>query len=169
MFEFDLTFAILTWDRDFLVIISKNGPLVIHVHSAFLPRSRICSLEQSCLILTSSYLSIFLSVCLPNCISLSPCPPTFPFWAAAPKGRCLVGHRGEFPDVRPYVRPSPPEAPLRSQISPLGPQISPLRPKIRPLRPKIRPPKPKTQPTPKISPPRPRNSSLGPKISLQRP
>ena len=80
MFEFDLTFAILTWDRDFLVIISKNGPLVIHVHSAFLPRSRICSLEQSCLILTSSYLSIFLSVCLPNCISLSPCPPTFPYF-----------------------------------------------------------------------------------------
>ena len=23
----------------------------------------------------------------------------FPFWAAAPKGRCPVGHRGEFPDV----------------------------------------------------------------------
>ena len=22
------------------------------------------------------------------------------FWAAAPKGRCPVGHRGEFPDVR---------------------------------------------------------------------
>ena len=34
------------------------------------------------------------------------------FWAAAPKGRCPVGHRGEFPDVRPSVlpsfRPSPP-------------------------------------------------------------
>ena len=26
------------------------------------------------------------------------------FWAAAPKGRCPVGHRGEFPDVRPYIR-----------------------------------------------------------------
>ena len=22
-----------------------------------------------------------------------------PFWAAAPKGQCPVGHRGEFPDV----------------------------------------------------------------------
>ena len=28
------------------------------------------------------------------------------FWAAAPKGRCPVGHRGEFPDVRPSIRPS---------------------------------------------------------------
>ena len=77
---------------------------------------------------------------------------SIPFWAAAPKGRCPVGHRGEFPDVRPYVRPSirpsPPEAPLRSQISPLGPQISPLRPNIRRLRPKIRPPRLKTQQTP---------------------
>ena len=27
-----------------------------------------------------------------------------PFWAAAPKGQCPVGHRGEFPDVRPSVR-----------------------------------------------------------------
>ena len=26
--------------------------------------------------------------------------------AAAPKGRCPVGHRGEFPDVRPSFRPS---------------------------------------------------------------
>ena len=26
--------------------------------------------------------------------------------AAAPKGRCPVEHRGEFPDVRPSVRPS---------------------------------------------------------------
>ena len=38
------------------------------------------------------------------------------FWAAAPKGRCPVGHRGEFPDVRTSVRtyvrtfPPPPEA-----------------------------------------------------------
>ena len=30
------------------------------------------------------------------------------FWAAAPKGRCPVGHRGEFPDVRPSFRTSPP-------------------------------------------------------------
>ena len=29
-----------------------------------------------------------------------------PFWAAAPKGRCPVGHRGEFQDVHPSVRPS---------------------------------------------------------------
>ena len=29
------------------------------------------------------------------------------FWAAAPKGWCPVGHRGEFPDIRPYVRMSP--------------------------------------------------------------
>ena len=28
------------------------------------------------------------------------------FWAAAPKGRCPVGHRGEFPYVHPYVRTS---------------------------------------------------------------
>ena len=28
------------------------------------------------------------------------------FWAAAPKGRCPVGHRGGFPDVRPSVLPS---------------------------------------------------------------
>ena len=40
----------------------------------------------------------------------------YPFWAAAPKGRCPVGHRGEFPYVRPYVRTSvrPPQV---SQIS----------------------------------------------------
>ena len=31
-----------------------------------------------------------------------------PFWAAAPKGRCPVGHRGEFPDVRTSVHTSPP-------------------------------------------------------------
>ena len=31
-----------------------------------------------------------------------------PFWAAAPKGRCPVGHRGEFPYVRPSFRPSVP-------------------------------------------------------------
>ena len=31
------------------------------------------------------------------------------FWAAAPKGRCPVGHRGEFPDVHTSVRMSPPE------------------------------------------------------------
>ena len=30
--------------------------------------------------------------------------PKWPFWAAAPKGRCPVGHRGEFPYVRPSVR-----------------------------------------------------------------
>ena len=28
------------------------------------------------------------------------------FWAAALKGRCPVGYRGEFPYVRPSVRPS---------------------------------------------------------------
>ena len=27
-----------------------------------------------------------------------------PFWAAAPKGRCPVGHKGEFPYVRLYIR-----------------------------------------------------------------
>ena len=27
------------------------------------------------------------------------------FWASAPKGRCPVEHRGEFPYVRPSVRP----------------------------------------------------------------
>ena len=63
---------------------------------------------------------------------------TFAFWAAAPKGRCPVGHRGEFPYVRPYV-PPPPKLlkPLRPQIWPLRPQIQPLRPQIQPLRPQI--------------------------------
>ena len=30
----------------------------------------------------------------------------FTFWAAAPKGRCPVEHRGEFRDIRPSVLPS---------------------------------------------------------------
>ena len=30
-----------------------------------------------------------------------------PFWAAAPKGRCPVEHRGEFPYVRPSLHPPP--------------------------------------------------------------
>ena len=58
------------------------------------------------------------------------------FWAAAPKGRCPVGHRGEFPDVRISIRPS-----VRPQISPLRPQISPFRPIISLLRPKTQPSK----------------------------
>ena len=29
----------------------------------------------------------------------------YAFWAAAPKGRCPVEHRGEFRDVRPFVCP----------------------------------------------------------------
>ena len=68
--------------------------------------------------------------------SLFSCHCSF-FWAAAPKGRCPVGHRGEplRTSVRTYV--PPPEAPLRPQISPLKPKISPLRPKISRLRPKI--------------------------------
>ena len=75
-----------------------------------------------------------------------------PFWAAAPKGRCPVGHRGEFPYVRPYVRTSvrlsvPPKAPLRPQISPLRPQISALRPQVCPLRLKITPLRPKIGPS----------------------
>ena len=54
------------------------------------------------------------------------------FWAAAPKGRCPVGHRGEFPyvrtSVRPSVRPSPPGPTLRAS-SPLGPEIQTVWPK----------------------------------------
>ena len=30
----------------------------------------------------------------------------YAFWAAAPKGQCPVGHRGEFSEVRLSVRPS---------------------------------------------------------------
>ena len=33
-------------------------------------------------------------------------PKGVAFWAAAPKGRCPVEHRGEFPYVRPSFRPS---------------------------------------------------------------
>ena len=58
----------------------------------------------------------------PLCRSVGPL-----FWAAAPKGRCPVGHRGEFwnicPSVgplRPSVHPSPPW--------PLEPQGCSLRP-----------------------------------------
>ena len=32
------------------------------------------------------------------------------FWAAVPKGRCPVGHRGELPDICPSVHPSPPHS-----------------------------------------------------------
>ena len=35
------------------------------------------------------------------------------YWAAAPKGRCPVGHRGELPYVRPSFRPSPPPVGLK--------------------------------------------------------
>ena len=41
--------------------------------------------------------------------NLSICPKTSvldTFWSAALKGRCPVGHMGEFPYVHPYVRPS---------------------------------------------------------------
>merc|ERR1711911_452784 len=63
--------------------------------------------------------------------------PTWPcFWAAAPKGRCPVGHRGEFPDVRPSVRlsfrPSPPGWPSRPHILTLRPDLGPLSPQISP-------------------------------------
>ena len=71
------------------------------------------------------------------------------FWAAAPKGRCPVGHRGEFPYVRPSVRPSVRTSvrtsfpkllkPLKPQVQPLRPQIWPHRPQIWPLRPQIWP------------------------------
>ena len=40
-----------------------------------------------------------------------------PFWAAAPKGRCPVGHRGEFPDVRTSVRPSVRTSPCSNGIT----------------------------------------------------
>ena len=62
-----------------------------------------------------------------------------PFWAAAPKGRCPVGHRGEFPDVRPSVRPSfrpsfrpspPPGWPSWLHILTLRPDSGPLSPQI---------------------------------------
>ena len=55
------------------------------------------------------------------------------FWAAAPKGRCPVEHRGEFrdfcpsvrPSVCPSVRPPPLRWPSRPQISPPRTQFSP--------------------------------------------
>ena len=55
--------------------------------------------------------------------------------AAAPKGRCPVGHRGEFPDVPPSVRLSvlpsvPPGWPSRPHILTLRPDLGPLSPQI---------------------------------------
>ena len=65
-----------------------------------------------------------------------------PFWAAAPKDRCPVGHRGEFSDVRPSVLPSicpPPHWPFWPQISPLRPDFGLLNPQISPPRPQSSP------------------------------
>ena len=36
--------------------------------------------------------------------SVDPLVGWSPFWAAAPKGRCHVGHRGKFPDIPSSVR-----------------------------------------------------------------
>ena len=49
------------------------------------------------------------SVCCPTSFSfkVNSRPDWILFWAAAPKGRCPVGHRGDFPDVRTSVRPPP--------------------------------------------------------------
>ena len=57
-----------------------------------------------------AYSKFFLPISLP--LNPLPHPLSLSFWAAAQKGRCPVGHRGEFPDVRTYVRTSvrPPEA-----------------------------------------------------------
>ena len=131
-------------------------PLCIFAHL------HVCILMSACLVHPSVFLILktplqFFSLLL----SLIPSFYFYPFWAAAPKGRCPVGYRGEFPDVRTYVRTyvPPPEAPLRPQISPLKPKISPLKPKISPLRPKISPLRLK------ISPLRPKISSFSSKIS----
>ena len=103
-----------------------------------------------------------------------------PFWAAAPKGRCPVGHRGEFPDVRPSVRPSFRTSPPRW---PFWPQISPLRPDFGLLIPQISPPRPQSSPnslkssSPDLKsglqalnlPSRPQISSTGFKSALKAP
>ena len=52
--------------------------------------------------------------------------------AAAPKGRCPVGHRGEFLYIHLYVRPSVRTSPPR----PLWPKSGSFRPEISPMRPK---------------------------------
>ena len=49
-------------------------------------------------------LFVCLSIGLSASLSISFLSPSLPFWAAAPKGRCPVGHRGEFPYVRTSVR-----------------------------------------------------------------
>ena len=53
------------------------------------------------------------------------------FWAAAPRSGCPVGHRGEFPDVRPSIHPSVRPPLLAIKVSnPLRPDLDPLRPHI---------------------------------------
>ena len=100
--------------------------------------------------------------------------------AAAPKGRCPVGHRGEFPYVRPSVRPSvrtsPPPRPLWPKSGSFRPEISPMRPKSTlsdlksPLQVQNWLFQIQNQPSrPKISPIQPKISPLGPLINPFRP
>ena len=85
-----------------------------------------------------------------------------PFWAAAPKGQCPVGHRGEFPDVHPSVHPSVDGSPFwtaapkgqcpvgdRSEFPYVRPSVRPyppppLRPNSGSFRHAVRPKRPKS-------------------------
>ena len=91
------------------------------------------------------------------------------FWAAASKGQCSVGHRGEFPDVRPSICPqSPPCWLLEPQISTIGPDSRPpLQASNQLCRPQICPPDLKSalQASNQLS--RPQIFPLGLKLSPQ--
>ena len=95
-----------------------------------------------------------------------------PFWAAAPKGRCPVEHRGEFRDVRPSVLPSvlpsvPPPWPLKPQVCSLRPDFGPLSPQISPFRPQFSPRELKSALQTSYLPSRPQISPPDPKLALQ--
>ena len=59
---------------------------------------RVCSCDFFCMgVCVEFYVNVFSSI--------SEGPKLITFWAAAPKGRCPVEHRGEFRDIRPTVYP----------------------------------------------------------------
>ena len=117
----------------------KYAPAPVHPNMTMIP---LYPAQNICLTVNATISPTFPPFLLLSLFSLF-APLSFSsslaFWAAAPKGRCPVEHRGEFRNVRPSIRLSvlPSVPPIEHQISSPGLQISPPGLQISPLRPQF--------------------------------